>query len=390
MLLLLIGLLSGVYLTGCWDRVEVESLAIVLAVGVDLEPQGDGFLFTVQVARPSLLGKAGGGAMGGGGGNGGGLGQTRASWNATLPGRTLFEAERRFRRQMSRRLFLGTTKVVVIGEEAARQGVGELFDYFLRDREPRFTLLVAVARGTARGILSTEPALEKTVGQEIDLLSRYISDDSTSLFPDMADFVGRLWTPGEEAVAPALTAYEDETGSRRLRVEGLAVFRKGRLVGWFTPQESRGLLWVLGKVEGGAIDLACSQGRVALEVTGQSVRVQPGFIADRPVVEVHLRDDTNLAEEQCPGPVFTPETLKAIEMQAEDKIRDEIMTTLTKAQEMRADVFGFGRAFRGRYPGKWREMEGQWEEIFSRLEVKVTADVTIRRSGLLTETVEPR
>lgn len=376
--------LLGILLTGCWDRVEVENLAIVLAMGVDPAPEGEGYLFTAQVARPSLLGKGGGGAMGGGSG-GAGSGPGRAFWNTSLEGRTLFEAERKFMRQTSRRLFLASSRVVVLGEGVARQGVGEIFDFLLRDREPRLTLLVTVAKQTAREIMEVEPTLEKTVGQEIDTLSRYIGDDSTSYFPDLAEFANHLWSPGQEAIAPALSVYEDENGKKRLRVEGLAAFKKGRLVGWLDPEESRGLLWVLGKVSGGSLLLPCPGGRVALEVTGERVTVMPLFEGDHPVVEIRIKDETNLAEEMCPEPVFTPETLKALEMQAEELIREEILASLARAQTWGADVFGFGRAFYGRYPRRWREMEDRWEEIFSQLEVRVTVDVTIRRAGLITD-----
>ncbi|HCX78166.1 MAG TPA: Ger(x)C family spore germination protein, partial [Firmicutes bacterium] len=55
-LLLIIMLLP---LSGCWDSVELDQLALVLLLGIDTDPMGDGFEVTVHV-----LNVAGGTASG--------------------------------------------------------------------------------------------------------------------------------------------------------------------------------------------------------------------------------------------------------------------------------------------------------------------------------------
>ncbi len=53
------------------------------------------------------------------------------------------------------------------------------------------------------------------------------------------------------------------------RITGAAVFRKDRLVGWLGKQETRGLLWVMGRVRSGIIVIehpADSDEYVGLEI----------------------------------------------------------------------------------------------------------------------------
>ncbi|MDA8235641.1 MAG: hypothetical protein M0Z31_12735 [Clostridia bacterium] len=63
---LLILLLLTSFLSGCWDRRELEEQAFVLTIGIDKGPIPSSFLWTFQIAVPRQL--AGGQTAGGGGG----------------------------------------------------------------------------------------------------------------------------------------------------------------------------------------------------------------------------------------------------------------------------------------------------------------------------------
>ena len=54
----IIALLLVFFLTGCWDRVEIENRIFVLAVAIDKEMKKDGkrlYELTIQVAEPKAL-----------------------------------------------------------------------------------------------------------------------------------------------------------------------------------------------------------------------------------------------------------------------------------------------------------------------------------------------
>ncbi|MBX5477244.1 MAG: Ger(x)C family spore germination protein, partial [Clostridia bacterium] len=58
------ALAASLALSGCWDRVEVNDLAIVLAAAVDVPSEGPGYEITVELAQPAALGLGGGGGGG--------------------------------------------------------------------------------------------------------------------------------------------------------------------------------------------------------------------------------------------------------------------------------------------------------------------------------------
>ena len=149
--LLLLGI--TISLTGCWNGRELRNLAFVLAMGIDRSPKTDEYKVSFQVVIPGSVAT---GITGGGG-------------TLTMPvtiytgtGNTLFSAIRNASKKAPRQLFFAHLQLVVIGEELAKQGIQDLFDFFERSKEPRLTTMVLVARGSeAKSIISTLTPLEK-------------------------------------------------------------------------------------------------------------------------------------------------------------------------------------------------------------------------------------
>ncbi|PQP81346.1 hypothetical protein C0Q44_23380 [Paenibacillus sp. PCH8] len=93
-------ILCCLLLSGCWDRIEINDLAIVLATGIDYE---DGKVqLTSQIFIPR---KASAGDSSGSGGSPSGVTMIR-----TAEGRTIAEALNRLQRKVPRNMFWGTVK----------------------------------------------------------------------------------------------------------------------------------------------------------------------------------------------------------------------------------------------------------------------------------------
>jgi len=64
------------------------------------------------------------------------------------------------------------------------------------------------------------------------------------------------------------------------------------------------------------------------------------------------------------------------------------MASIRKAQELQADVFGFGREVYRTNPRVWKQVKDQWYEIFAGLEPEIEVSVNIVRSGLKVRSVK--
>ncbi|MGF7186370.1 Ger(x)C family germination protein [Desulfitispora alkaliphila] len=126
--IILVLLITLIFITGCWNRVELSERALVMGTGIDKGEEGT-VKVTIQVLQPIKKGVPAAGI--------GGDGSENAVWVVTSTGETLFDAARNFVKQSGRTLFWQYNEIIVIGEEAAREGILPLLDFFVRDHELR-------------------------------------------------------------------------------------------------------------------------------------------------------------------------------------------------------------------------------------------------------------
>lgn len=66
------------------------------------------------------------------------------------------------------------------------------------------------------------------------------------------------------------------------------------------------------------------------------------------------------------------------------EVKKEIDKTLEVIQKKyKADAIGVGEYIFNFHPKLWKQVEKDWEEIFSQMEIDVNIDTKIRRRGLI-------
>lgn len=147
-------LLGAALLGGCWNRRELDTLAIVAGLGLDRDVETGKIQLTAQIIKPGEVKTV---KVGGAGGGGGGGGKASAVWVIKSTGDTVFDAVRNMVTQSSRKLYFAHNQIIVIGKKTAEQGVWPLLDFFVRDHEIRWTIWVLVADGKASDVLEATP-----------------------------------------------------------------------------------------------------------------------------------------------------------------------------------------------------------------------------------------
>ncbi|MFZ5631566.1 MAG: Ger(x)C family spore germination protein [Bacillota bacterium] len=402
-------LLLGIVITqpACWDRREVEELGIVLATAVEPAPGGR-VRVIVQNINPAALGK---GMAGGGGGAGVTVTGSKPYRNRSIEGDTVFEALRELSRQTPRQLFFAHNQVILVSEKLARErGVKEVMDFFERNPQIRRTTWLLVGRGDLKALLDEPGRLEDTPAQRIfgiinerRLNSRYAVQMLGDFLEMMESGITQPYTAVIERIYNQAAPEEHKNRLAEghiaephqiIRINGTAVFRRDKLAGWLNSKESRGLLWVRGKVTGGVIDIPDPDRagrRISLEILHSKAKLQPVVSDGRIYMTVDVSAESNLGETTGPLDLTRPEKIKKLEALQAAAIRDEIESALTKAQqEYGVDVFGFGEAVHRRYPRQWKEIKEDWPELFPGVPVNIHVETKIRRTGMITNPAEPK
>ncbi|MDN5347468.1 MAG: spore germination protein [Clostridia bacterium] len=382
---ILLVLLTG-FLVGCWSREEITQIAIILGTGVDWTADGR-IRLTVQIAKPGSFA---------GGAEGGGKGREPASWAVSAEGKSIEEAERYLAMRVPRDIYWGHCITLVIGEEMAKKGTRIVTSFFLRDREPRETMWVMVAKGEAKDVLETHSNLEKTSAQAAGLLERMKTGYSVQL----REFAEMLASKGvqpvvtrvevkEAGVTPGSEQEKKSPAHKQVEITGVGVFKEDKLIGWLDAEKTRGLMWLKGEPMEGVITVP-SPGEpdkeVSILIRRGKTKIVPKYDGKSLRFDVKIDMEGDMVEQQSLEDLAKPEKIKFLESGMAEEIKRRCNLALKKAQkEYAVDIFGFGNAFHRKYKKEWRELKDRWDDVFRQAEVNITVAARVRVIGLSTK-----
>ncbi|NLM36743.1 MAG: Ger(x)C family spore germination protein [Firmicutes bacterium] len=373
----LLLLLIVVFISGCWDRRELENLAVVMGIGINRPPEGEGYEVSYQIVRAAQLHSPGGG---------GGSGQDlRPFWILRSRGPTVFEAIRNATFQSSRKLFLSHCQVIVVNEAVAREGLTSILDFFTRDHEPRLTLWLLLTPEDPVQILDAAAGLERVSSQAISDLLQFYQSTSKIRPVQLAEFVRLSMARTADNTFPIIKTTEN-AGKKEFILDGSGVIKGDKLVGYLDPRETRGLLWVLGKVKSGlvTVEVPGEKGKATFEIFNSSAAVKVQANADQVHVKIEVRVRSGLGTQTTTADLSTPDQFKKLEKKQEETIKGEIEAALAKAREYKADIFGFGRHLYSYDHRAWRRLVADWERHFVVATVEIKVKAVLDKLGLIT------
>lgn len=365
-------------LTGCWNRIEVNDIAIVTAIGLDLV-EDDMIRLSLQVAIPTKLGPTGGSKGG----------KERSTFVISEKGATVSEAYRNLQMKLSRRVFFSQSRVLLIGEALARRGIATIIDFYARFHQPRMNSFIMFTKGYASEVIKNIPILESVSAEETKELAKL----SVGVKVYVRDFLNMLLTDGFEPFAPEykLTPLEvdtkDDIGKIQV-INGAAVFKKDKLIGWMDDTETRGILWLRNEIEGGVISIKVPKnkggGIISFDIIRSETKLLPILKDGQLKLKVKVTSEMIVTENYSKVVLLNQKNLEEIQKDIEKEIRTRIQLVVNSAQkEFQSDIFGFGQAVYRKYPKAWNTVyKKNWDQDFPKLEVKIHSKVYVRRIGL--------
>lgn len=366
-------------LSGCWSRRELEKLNLVIGSGLDKGPDNN-ILFTVQIVKPGAL-KAPGGQGGGG---------DKPFWNITVPGLTAFDTFRNTTLESNQKVYYQHNRVLILGEEFARDGVRKHLDLFFRDHDIRWTIRVLVSKNKASEILAVETETTSLPGFFIDELVQAQGNRSQTPDVDLKQILLGLMSNGIHPVAPIIKI-EGEGKEKKLIISKTAVFRDDKMVGELNEKESRGLLWIINQIKSGVINVRYPtwDGFTTLEILRASSQIIPVIREGEIQIDAKIKVESNIGSQMYSTDVTKEKTWETLNKLQIEHVTQEAESAIKKAKELKSDIFGFGSAIHREFPQQWKEMKKDWDELFPYLVVNVEVESELRESSLIIKPIRP-
>lgn len=325
--------------------VDIQKTAVILAAGVDR--QDEEFILSTQIAVPQ--GSTSGGT-------------TASTVTVTASGKTVSDCVSNIFAQTGWVPKLVFCDLVVLGEEAAKEGAMHCFDFFLRNEYMPDSAKIAVCEGTAKELLTSTSAMDDSPSQAIQRLFTDSSEGSGRVYSNsLKQFAIDYYGVSKSGYMPFITTKKQESTSAgggggeggsegggkpqeeavTYTAEQTAIFQDAKMVGVLSPEETFAFCLTQGKVYAGTFYAEENGTPVSLSILKNDGDVSLDTKSN-PKAEVSVELIIRLHNRGVPAPVndiseqtISDELLK----NAEEVIRGYISSLLKTCEEAKCDLF---------------------------------------------------
>lgn len=309
----------------------------------------------------------------------------------SFEGDSIFSAVRNTIEKTGLRLFWSDAKVVIISESIAGEGVIPVLDWINRSHEIRADMWVLIAKGnSASEILKAKIKLNEVVSFHLN--ETMMSASTISKFKDsrLLFFIDGISSEGNSETVATVKVEVSEGGVDPL-VEGSAVFKGDKLIGYLDGDESLYLLMIRNKLKEGLITLKNaleSDSSVTLEIYSNKTKLTPVYNNGKATIILDVYQVVGIEEIEGTKDFMEEKSLKSLQKEAEKKIETEIQMLIKKMQkDYNSDIFGFGEVFKKEKPKVSKNFKKNGEDIFGEIKTEVNVHIQIKGSGEVTKPI---
>ncbi len=366
---------------GCWDNNEIDQLFIVTGIALDTVPDDtEQVNITMQVSSIKQEGSSSS------------SGRQGSGQNSVLllhaVNRTILGGLAQINQNSSHRLLLSHNQIRLYSVDVAQQGIIERMDVLLRDQDARLEVPLAVVDGRAEDMLTVEMPSDPTSGIFLGDMFQDLAHTSVKYRVRLIDFVSKLLEETTSPVLPLLKLVSVED-KQEIKMTGMAVFKGDKMVGRLSNEEALGYIWSLGDVKKNDFQVNEGTNAALLHITQLDSRREVILRQDG-VVQVTLYVEAVLAVSELYGfSKFKPrELMPHLVDLAQKEIENKIINSFAAARKLNADIFGFGTSVYKKYPKEWKDIKGNWDALFSGIDLRVEAKVQLPGTGQIIQSLE--
>jgi spore germination protein KC len=145
-------------LTACWDKAEMEQLALVSMVGVDIDPDSGKKTVYYQIINP-LSGTSARGTPGG---------EQAPVFTYTISGSSFGEIKTTIYKMLPRKLFVAHFKNLLVSQRYAKQGIREIVNFVDMEPNGRPSAPMLIVEGPISDVMKTFTPLERVPADSVD------------------------------------------------------------------------------------------------------------------------------------------------------------------------------------------------------------------------------
>lgn len=379
--LLLIVLFCTLIFTGCWDRRELTDLAIVGAIAID--KIGDKVNLSYEIIKAKSQDTKGS--------------DEPPVYYLQSEGETVSDSVKSATLESDKVLFWPHTNMIYFSKKFAQEGLFSYIDYFNRNHEARRYVNLAVTKTNNAYEIMTVDGIKEVPSLYVEKLFENYSSNGKAVSVKLLDFLKTYYAEGIEPVTGIIepkkrfegkTEKKDDKSSEEENlvpsIEGLAVFKEDKFIGFFDGYEARGYNIIVNKLKNSLV-VSMSRdglGKTSVEINSSSSKIEVEIKDEKYYATLEIKIAGTLGGEGGKEDISSLEAIKKTEEKISEVIKNEVEKSIQKAKEYKSDIFGFGQALHISNPKKWKEIKEKWNDEFPNISINTIVKTKIQRAGV--------
>jgi spore germination protein KC len=189
-----------------------------------------------------------------------------------------------------------------------------------------------------------------------------------------------------ESIALPLFHLVENDGQKVVETNGIAVFKKDKVIGELNAFDSKYYLFVDNSIKGGIIPIKYKSKdyNVSLEINKSITKKTYKKDKDKFKFMININTSVYLGEYEDQTHNLTKNDLDAIKREGEKTIKSNIEKLIKKAKkEYKHDIFSLGNLIANKDAKQWSKVKDKWDKLFLDAAIDVKVNVLIENTAML-------
>ncbi|NFD76885.1 Ger(x)C family spore germination protein [Clostridium botulinum] len=383
--LVIMLILLTICMTGCWDKVEIDQKAFTSVLGVDagkdiskekqLKEISDSASFTgskldkikVTYAFPDIskLGPEKGG--------------TAVNKTMSVDAYSMQDSIDKVINKSSRNLNFGHLKLMVLNTSILDYSntFKEVIDYLQRQPSINRMIYIVFSEDKSEEILKFKPSMEKSVENYIIGILENNKKNNTSSPLTLNEFLEEA-SENNTALIPVINI---DKKSKDLKISKVAVIKDDKIKGYISTEQANSIQLINKKFKGGTRTIIRDGSPLDYSIENSDRRIK---IKDKKKLsfDIKLNLEGQIKGYNIDKQISSKGNIKEIEDNLNKAITQDIKEVIRVSQaEYNTDILDLGEFIHKYHPKLWKEIKGNWNELYKTADINVSVDTKVRRIG---------
>ena len=369
-------------LSGCYNYKELNEYSIVTGIAIDKTNEGYKVSTLISNVPKSSSG-------------------TESNNSSDIVvyegvGESIFSAFKDIGLISPKELYLNSFSILIISEEAAKDGINPILDFFIRYSSSRnnFDIVISKdceAKDTLKILTSITNSPSQSISDNLKTttelqggIKKVTFDDlvSTIIKDGIDPTISTISIIGDKEIGFTKDNLESSEPSSYIKLGSIAAFKDDKLVDFATHEESVGINIITKKIKEIYFTFDYKDGFVVIDATSFKTDINTKINNNTPMINIDMKGEVRIMETMGNIDLEDDKTILEIQKKANDIFKSFVKKAINFSIKNKSDILGIGREFYINHPSFYNKDTFNIEKVKYNInsDIKINNKVSSKNS----------